>query len=96
MSTLRPTLRGLSNPSRAAVQASMRAQAPVVSTPRIDVWIANRLERPDLYQGAPTPSDRMERQRREIVRQGVADHRVVGASTETWAAMFERLHGEPL
>lgn len=74
----------------------MRAQAPAVPTLRIDVWIATRLGRTDLYQGVTTPSDRMERQRREIVRQGIADHRVVGASTETWGAMFERLHGEPL
>ena len=89
-------MRANPRPSRAAVQASMRAQAPAVQTLRIDVWIANRLERPDLYQGVTSPSDRMERQRREIVRQGLADHRVVGASTETWAAMFERLHGKPL
>ena len=74
----------------------MRAQAPGRSSVRIDVWIANRLERPSLYQGVTTPTERMELQRREIVRQGLSDHRVVAASTETWGAMFERLHGEPL
>jgi hypothetical protein len=83
-------------PSRAAIDASMRAQSPQGQSLRIDLWIARRLGRPDLYSGVTIPSERMERQRREIVRQGLDDHRVVGASTETWAQLFERVHGEVL
>jgi len=74
----------------------MRMQAPQGQSLRIDLWIARRLGRPDLYSGVTIPSQRMERQRAEIVGQGIGDHRVVGASTETWGALFERVHGEAL
>lgn len=83
-------------PSRRAIDASMRAQSPQGASLRIDLWIARRLGRPDLYHLTTDPTQRMELQRREIQRQGIADHRVVGASTETWGAMFERVHGEAL
>jgi len=88
--------RGSERPSAQRINASMRAQAPQGASLRIDMWIAHRLGRPDLYSGVTGPTDRMERQRREIVRQGLADHRVVAASTETWAGLFERVNGEAL
>ena len=83
-------------PTRSAIDASMRAQAPAGSSVRIDLWIARRLGRPDLYSGITTPTGRMERQRHEIETQGLREIRVVGASTETWGALFERVHGEVL
>lgn len=89
-------IRAAARPSRAAIDAAMRAQSPSGQNLRIDLWIARRLGRPDLYSGSTTPTGRMERQRAEILRQGVADHRVVGASTETWGALFQRVHGEAL
>jgi len=76
--------------------ASLTGARLAGSSLRVDLWIAQRLRRPDLYSGVTSPTVRMERQRAEIVRQGLEDHRVVGASTETWGALFERVHGEPL
>lgn len=61
---------------------------------RRDLWIAQQLRRPDLYSLTTTPELRMERQRAEIVRQGLADHRL--SSRETWSQFFRRVHGEPL
>jgi len=79
------------------VSAASLTRARVAgSSLRIDLWIAHRLGRPDLYHGKTSPTVRMERQRAEIVRQGIEDHRVVGASTETWGGLFERVHGEAL
>lgn len=83
-------------PAPRAIDVSMRAQAPQGQSLRIDLWIARRLGKPDLYHGTTVGATRMARQRAEIIRQGIADARVLGASTETWGEMFERVHGEPL
>jgi hypothetical protein len=61
---------------------------------RRDIMIASDLRRTDLYQGVTTPAMRMELQRHEILRTGRADMRWRGK--ETWAQMFERVHGEAL
>lgn len=80
----------------AQTSASILAQAPhdVAVSIRRDIWIAHKLKRPDLYSMTTIPSVRMERQRREILRQGIEDTRIT--SRETWRAFFERMHGEPL
>lgn len=61
---------------------------------RRDLRIARMLRRPDLYSGRTWPRDRMERQRHEILAQGLADVRIWPG--ETWGQAFERWHGEPL
>lgn len=94
----RPIHRGKPQPSAAQSTNAFLLQAPdsVAAAIRRDIWIAQRLGRADLYSMATDPSVRMERQRREILRQGLADQRVVGASTEVWRDLFERVHGEAL
>lgn len=83
-------------PSPAAVAASLHAQAPpsIRDAIRLDLQVAHRLGRPDLYSMVTTPSVRMERQRAEINRQGLADQRF--RQGETWAQAFARWHGEEL
>ena len=80
----------------AQTSASILAQAPhdMAVSIRRDIWIAHKLKRPDLYSMTTIPSVRMERQRREILRQGIEDTRI--SAHETWRAFFQRTHGEAL
>ena len=65
---------------------------------KVESWICDRL-RKDLFAGLTTPDERRERLRQEILGRDMADAiagKRKGESAETWAELFERLHGMPL
>lgn len=85
------------NPTAAQTTASLFAQAPpeIAHNMRRDEWIADKLGNPKLYAvGITTQERRIELQRAEILRQGIADERL--SLQETWAQAFERWHGQTL
>lgn len=69
---------------------------PTIAT---EVWIARRLNRPDLFAGVTAPDERRER-----VRQAILDGRMTeaiagkrkGEACETWRELFTRVYAEPL
>ena len=63
-----------------------------------EVWLARRMNRAPLFEGVTTPEVRMERVRREIRVQRIADSfaGVVDGHRITYAEAFERLYGEGL
>jgi hypothetical protein len=69
---------------------------PTIAT---ETWIARRLNRPDLFVGLTTPTDRRERVRETILAGRMAEA-IAGkrrdAGCETWREMFARVYGEPL
>jgi len=60
----------------------------------VELWIAQRLRRPDLYAGVTSVDERRERVRAVILEQGLADVAVKGQTT--WRQAFERAFRQPL
>lgn len=88
-------MRARRNPSRQAINASLAFQRPV----EFDLLDRQTAMAAELRIALPVshgPSNRMELIRREILKRGMAEHRVRQSRSETWAQAFERVHGEAL
>lgn len=71
-------------------------QGPTIAT---ETWISRRLQRPDLFAGVTSPSDRRERVRAAILEGRMAEAiagKRQGHPAETWRELFVRVYGESL
>lgn len=68
-------------------------------TTQVEVWIASRLQRPDLFAGVTTADERRERVRRVILDRDMAEAiagKRAGQSCETWGELYRRVYGRDL
>ena len=63
----------------------------------VEIWIARRLEEPDLFAGVTTAEERRERVRALIERRELhlaIAGRSQSGKAETWTDLFRRVYGE--